>query len=86
MTWLFCWSFGATMPKLRRAGLFEGLAMLSLTIFEFARRLTQITRRNNVVAIKNTACLVTGDAHGYPLAHASAHHVSNRCSAQVVKN
>ena len=85
---MFCWfccSLRATMPKLRRTGLFESLAILFL-LFRVCTRLTQITRRNDVVAIKNTACLVTADAHGHPLAHASAHHVSHSCPAEIAED
>ena len=75
-----------TVPKLRRAGLFERLAFLLLIIFEFASRIAQITRCHDVIAIKYATRLVTADAHGNALAHASAQHVAHRCSAQIVED
>lgn len=73
------------MPKLRRAGLFESLAFL-LTSFKFARHLTQISPRNNVVTIKHAAGFVAADAHRHALAHAGAYHVSHRCPAEIVED
>ena len=48
-------------------------------------RLSQVTLTDDVVAIEDAARLVTAELHGNPLRDASADHVADRSTAQIVE-
>src|SRR5947209_6860566 len=53
---------------------------------ESLRRLAEIARAHDVVALEHRSCSMARQLHGHALGYAGSHEIANRRSSQVVRN